>query len=1024
MPKVADYRLIWTVEDQMYRLQDTRDHIQLQVVLESAKWFDWLDTVSSFAFQGKNGHYTAHKERRSRGDAYWYAYVGTGKKLIKKYLGKSIDVTAARLEQVAMALAHQEPVPEVLERDLPPETTTLLMTKLHVPQPRVQLVVRSRLLTQLEQSLKHGLTLVSAPTGFGKTTLLAQWLAESNTPVAWLSLEPEDNDPVRFLTYLIAALQTRHPSLGITILELLKTSQATPLERALTVLTNDIIGRRLADFVLVLDDYHAITNEAIHGAMTFLIEHLPSQMHLLLATRADPPLPLSRLRARGQLLELRAADLRMHANEVHTFLDTIMGLHLPSDAIAALESRTEGWAAGLQLAALSLQGRADVSTFLADFTGNHRFVLDYLSEEVLSRQPASVLLFLLQTSILERLSGSLCDAVTAQVGSQAMLEAFDQNNLFTSALDDQRHWYRYHHLFADVLRSHLRQTQPLLVPELHRRASLWYEQHEQSIEAVSHALAAEDVERAVQLIEHAATSLIVHGQTRTVLEWLNALPASVVRTHPFLAVSHAAALHLIDQVEQAEARLHDAERAITPETPSALARIVRGIAANVSANIARYSGDLPRYISLGQQASELLAESDVMLQAAPCMQSAHAYLLDGDVTPAMERKIRDIVMRASIADYPLVHFRSLTMLARFQTLQGRLNDAAHTYEEAGQAVPGTQVLQVLTASAAYCFGMADMLREWNRLEEAEHLLAQGMALIRGRQSVFADDIWLGFLTQARVQYARGAYTDALATLDAFIHLTDTRHIVPHFKSMAAMHVQITLMMDNLTEALRWVDESGLSRKDEELLYSYEREYLTLTRVLLAQGRETPAGYFFENALHLLNRLLQRAEAKGRVSSMLEILLLQALVLHTQGKRSHAFSVLERVLTLTMPERYVRLFVDEGMPMQALLRQYHPDKQRQLASYVALLLAAFDGQGITLSSSLSIPSSLNLLPEPLTEREREVLHLLMQGDSNRDIARRLVLSINTVKRHIYNICSKLGVQSRTQAILKARELGLY
>ncbi len=1247
MPRATEYRLIWYADQETYKLCKHPDEQGLPITPGEQKWFAWLETVPSFSFVGRRGQFTARREARQWGEGYWYAYLRAGKKLRKKYVGKTDEVTLARLEQVAALLTGQEPVEDTTDstlsraqapgaaalssleetpdgqqstvpvvtsqsrprqlaqrslsgRDLPAGTTTLLftdiegstrllqqlgkqyaevlpacrqllrtvfqqhhghevdtqgdaffvvfarstdaisaavaaqrallnhvwpegvavrvrmglhtgepqllsegyvgldvhqaariasaghggqvllsqttrelvehvlpegvsvrdlgeyhlkdlqhpihlyqlviegltadfpplkavrsnkkddallVTRLHVPRPRAQLVARTRLVERLHQSTKHALTLVSAPAGFGKTTLLSQWLAESGTPVAWLSLEPADNEPVRFLTYLTAALQTLNSSLGVNILELLEASQSTPLESALIVLTNEITNRQLDDFVLVIDDYHIITNAAIHRAIAFLIDHLPPRLHLVLATRADPPLPLARLRVRGQLVELRTTDMRMLSAEVNTFLDTVMGLDLPSEAISALESRTEGWAAGLQLAALSLQGRRDVSTFLAAFTGSHRFVLDYLSEEVLARQEAPVLSFLLQTSILARLSGPLCDAVTAQGGGQAMLEALEQANLFTSALDDRRHWYRYHHLFAEVLRNRLQQTHPLLVPELHRRASLWYEQYEHPIEAVSHALAAGDVERAARLVEQYSVAIVAQGQTRTVLEWLHALPDTLVRTRPLLAVYHASALHLIDQVEESEARLHDAERAISSETPPEQARNVRGIIANVSGNIARYTGDLARYVSLGQQAFDLIPESNLMLRAAPAMQVAHAYLLDGDVTSTMEEKVRRAVTLASRADYPLVYFRSLTMLARLQVLQGRLRDAALTYEEAGRAVPGTQVLQVLSASAVYCFGLADLFREWNRLDEAEHLLAQGMELVRGKQSSFADDLLLGYLTQARLQCARGAYSDALATLDTFLHLADTRHFVPWLKSTAeAVRIEIALAMGNLAEALRWVEESELSPNDVAVPYTREREYLTLARVTIAMGREG-MGNTFEDALHVLERLLHEAEAKARMSSVLGILLLQALALHAQGERQRAFTVLERTLTLAAPQGYVRLFVDEGTPVQALLRQYHPARHSGLQAYVAMLLSAFDGQAAPASSS---PGSLL---EPLTGREREVLRLLLQGSSNSEIARHLVLSINTVKRHIYNICGKLGVESRTQAVVKARDLNL-
>ena len=424
-----------------------------------------------------------------------------------------------------------------------------------------------------------------------------------------------------------------------------------------------------------------------------------------------------------------------------------MGLDLPPQAVAALESRTEGWVAGLQLAGLSLHGRTDVATFLAAFTGSHRFVLDYLSEEVLSRQSPAVLSFLVQTSILERLSGSLCDAVTGEEGGQAMLEALEQANLFVVALDDERRWYRYHQLFAELLSSRLQQTHPTLIPEFHRRASLWYEQHAQPIEAVRHALAAQDVECAARLIEQCAMIVIAQGRTRMLLDWLNALPDALVRARPLLCACHAGALHLIDQMEEAEARLEDAERALSPATSVEHTGIVLALAANVRANIARYSGDLARYVALGQQGldvlPDVLSEANVMMRAAPTLQVAYSYLVSGDVTASREQQVKGAVTTAYTSGYALVHFRSLTMLARMQVLQGRLREAAATYEEAGQATPGLQVLQVLTPGVAYCFGLSDLLREWNHLDEAERLLAQGMELVKEKRSVFADDVDAG-----------------------------------------------------------------------------------------------------------------------------------------------------------------------------------------------------------------------------------------------------------------------------------------
>ncbi len=697
-----------------------------------------------------------------------------------------------------------------------------------------------------------------------------------------------------------------------------------------------------------------------------------------------------------------------------------MGLDLPPATMAALESRTEGWVAGLQLAGLSLQGRTDVAAFLAAFTGSHRFVLDYLSEEVLSRQSPTVLSFLMQTSILERLSGSLCDAVTEQEGSQAMLEALEQANLFVVALDEERRWYRYHQLFAELLYSRLQQTHPTLLPELHRRASLWYEQHAQLMEAVRHALAAQDSERAARLIEQGGMMVAAWGQTRLLLEWLNALPDALVRASPFLCAAYAIALHLNDQLEEAEARLADAERALEAHPPAEHTGIVLALAANIRANLARYSGDLTRYVALGQQASDLLAEANVTVRAGPTIQAACSYLVSGDVTASREQQVQGAVATARTSGYALIHFRSLTMLARMQVLQGRLREAAATYEEAGQVAPGLQVLQALTPGVAYCFGLSDLWREWNRLDEAERLLEQGMELVKEKQSVFADEVLLGYLTLARLQQARGGDSASLATLDAFLHLAETRHFTSQVKVTArAMRAQMALLQGHLAEAIHWADESGVEASDATLPYLCEPAYLVLARVRIAQGREDPAGPYLSNALRLLERLLADAEAKARVGSVLEILLLQAVALATRGNRASALTTLGRALALAQPQGYVRLFVDEGIPMLTLLRE--SQARGMMPDYVATLLSAFGAQPQA-SAAPSVPMNSPLL-EPLTTREREVLQLLAAGASNGEIARRLVLSLGTVKKHVSNICGKLGVQSRTQAVAHAQALHL-
>ncbi len=995
------------------------------LTIGTAAWFAWLETASTFSFISDAGTFTARKERAStqRGGWYWKAYRKQHGKLSSRYLGKSETLTLARLQAMAQDLAAGFVSAE--EADLPPTSLrtqrdplhSLLATKLHVPRLRAQFIRRSHLVERLQQGMERALTLVSAPAGFGKTTLVAQWLAESGTPVAWLSLEPEDNEPVRFLSYLIAALQRLDLHVGNAMLPLLQAPRPAPLERVMALVINDLIAGAARDFALVLDDYHVITAEAIHRALIFLLGHLPSHMHLIIATRADPPLLLAGLRARGQLTEVRAADLRFATDEVSAFLREVMKLDLEAWAIAALERRTEGWVVGLQLAALSLQGGGDVSTFLAAFTGSHRFVLDYLSEEVLSLQPAAVQTFLLHTSILERLSGELCDAVTGQQGSQAMLEALDRANLFVVALDEERGWYRYHHLFAEVLKSRLQQAESTLVAELHRRASAWYEQHEMFAEAIQHALAASDLERAARLIEDHGISFALRGQTHTMLGWLNALPEAVIRRHARLGLYSAVMLLFTNQVEAAETRLHDLEQGLQVTVPNDQERVIRGQIAIIRTNLLRSCGDLALALALARRALELLPETD-RFRLPALVGAAHSYLVSGDVTLTAEHVAVATVASVRASGDLFALLQSITCLARLQGLQGHLRRAASTYGEAVRVLPGQGGLQSLLGSPAYYFGLGDLLREWNELDAAERHLVEGMDLVKGTLTVFADEVTLGYIALARLQQARGEYSRALATLDAFMDLARQRHFVPQMLARGmAVRAQVELAQANLTAALRWAAGSGLSLADEDLSYPREQEYLALARVRIAEARDDPASPFLQDTLALLDRLLHDAETKTRLSSVLEILVLRALALSAREDQKYALTTLEHALTRAEAEGYIRLFVDEGGPMRSLLRQA---QARGIASdYVAQLLAAFDEQHVA-GPAISARSTL---VEPLTEREREVLHLLSTGASNREIARRLVLSVGTVKKHVYNICGKLGTQSRTQALARARGLNL-
>ncbi len=918
MPKVPRYTLAWSSAIETYELYETRDRGVLKIAPESPAWFAWLDQVSSFAFAGKSGHYTARKEAKQRGARYWYAYLATGQLLTKKYLGKSVDLILDRLEQVARVLSADQAAPLHTKRETPPRPSErearlslatvdvgasldpaphtptgkrgdrlnpLLATKLHVPRPRAQLVPRTHLVERLQRGAEGALTLVSAPAGFGKTTLLTQWLAQSGTPAAWVSLGPEDNDPSRFLSYLIAALQTLDAQIGTTALALLRTPQPPSPETVLAMLTNDLADRGGGKFALVLDDYHLITDETIQRGMTYLVEHLPPQLHLILATRADPPLPLARLRAQGQFCEVRTADLRFGTAEVNTFLQIVMGLDLPPAAIATLEHRTEGWIVGLQLAVLSLQGRADIFAFLAAFSGSHRYVLDYLSDEVLARQPAMVQQFLLHTSILDRLSGPLCDAVTEQEDSQAMLEALERANLFVVPLDDERGWYRYHHLFAQMLRRRLQQAEPSLVPELHRRASAWYEQHNLSAEAVQHALAAPDVELAARLIEPIALSVAFQGQISTVLGWMHTLPEALIRTRPFLCLYYARLLVYTNQLEAAKVRLQEAERGVQEEEMTAeQAQTILGWVLSTRASIAGLSGDLLHAIPLAYQALELLPEVEVIPRVGAIITAARAYELNGDVTPASEHEVATAVVSIRVSGNLFGIVGGITLLAHLHVLQGRLRQVAATYAQVVQAVPRPEVLQTMFTSLYYYFELGDLLREWNDLDAAERHLAQGMALVNETLTIEPFVAIRGYTALARLQQVRGNTPAALAALDALMHLAERWHFAPHLMTCgAAVRAQLELAQGNLAAASHWADNSGLSAEDDDLHYPREGEYLVLARVRIAQAREKPAAPFLQEVLRLLGRLLQDAEAKARRGSALQILVLHALALEAQGE---------------------------------------------------------------------------------------------------------------------------------------------
>lgn len=912
----------------------------------------------------------------------------------------------------------------------------MIATKLYLPQPRPEWISRPRLTERLQASSNQKLTLLSAPAGFGKTSLVGEWINQSERPVAWVSLDAGDNDPARFWSYFIAALQTLQNDLGNDALAMLQSPEPAPLTVSLTHLINDIAAFP-GSFSLVLDDYQAIHARPIHESLFFFIEHMPAQMHMVILSRSDPTLPLARLRARNQLHEIHSDILQFTMEEAREFLKRVMKLDLSADDIAALETRTEGWIAGLQLAALSMQGRADVTGFIHTFSGNHHYIVSYLVEEVFAQRPKGTLDFLLRTSILDRLCAPLCDAILEKRNSLASLDALERANLFLLPLDDQHQWFRYHQLFADILRARLQKTQPGLIPELHRRAAEWFESSNLMEEAIKHALAAQDFPLAGRIVEKVAPRTIVSGQIRTVLDWLESLPDEMMNSSPNLCLIHSAALMFTNQLDAAEARLQVGERYLQSlqGEETIQQRAIRGKLEIMRANLARLYGDLETCIYHANRALDVLPRSEKYWRASPLVHSASAYLLDGEVGPGREEQAVAAYLAARDSGNLFTLLRSITNLARLRAIQGRLHKATLTYREVLEEAPGG--LQRLIGSAAYHFGFAyyfgqgSLFYEWNDLKAAEEHLLHGVNLVRETLTADADVITLGYSCLARLRQARGDEAGARAVLEDFSRVVQGQRLLPGLvRGRNAEEARIRLMQGDLAAASFWAETSGPSVKDETLPYPKEAEYLLLARIIIARNQDNPDGSSLQGVLVLLARLLQVAETGNRMGSMVEILSLRALALYALGDFGEAREAISRALRLAGIEGFLRVFLDQGETMHRLLLEVSaglepPQAKEYPLDEIATVLAAFSGEQRShgriprTERSIEYPESAKIF----TRRELEVLQLIAEGASNQDIAARLVIAGPTVKRHISNIFDKLGVGSRTQAIAQARNLGL-
>jgi LuxR family maltose regulon positive regulatory protein len=933
-------------------------------------------------------------------------------------------------------------------------STPILTTKLYIPPPRLNVVLRPRLLERLNEGLHRKLTLISAPAGFGKTTLLSAWVASRtesrglrtesvasspspqssvlSTRVAWLSLDEGDSDPTRFLAYLVAALRTIAVTVGEGVQRLLQAPQPPATESILTVLLNDISsipGR----FVLVLDDYHVIDAKPIDTALSFLLEHLPPQMHLVIATREDPNLPLARLRARDQLTELRVADLRFTLSEAAEFLNQAMGLKLSIENIAALEERIEGWIAGLQLAALSMQGQKDTAGFIQSFSGSHHFVMDYLLEEVLCQQPASIQTFLLRTSILNRLCGPLCDAVFGLTNDQRpttndrgdsdssfivhrssfILEELERANLFIIPLDNERRWYRYHHLFAELLRQRLHQgiassmgEAQSRINELHIRASQWYEDNGLEIEAFHHAAAGNDIERAERLIEGKGMPRHFRGAVTTILAWLGSLPTTVLDARPALWWRHASLLLMNGQTTGVEEKLQAAEAALQGAEADDTTRNLIGRIAAARATLALTRYDVGTMLAQSHRALEYLHPNNLSTQANANWTLGVAYSLQGDRAAARRAYAEAIALSEASGDNFTTILATLG-LGNVQEADNKLYLAAETYRRILQ-LASDQPLQII---GEVHLGLAHILYEWNDLDGAEQHGRQSLDLERQYEGVI-DRYVICEVFLARLKLAQGDVTSAAAMLAQAAQSARQQNFVHRIPEVAAAQVLVLLRQGNLAAAAQLAETHQLP--------------ISQARVHLAQGDASAA-------LVVLGPLRQQAEAKDWQDERLKVMVLQAVAHHAHGDTDKAVQLLGDTLALAELEGFIRLFVDEGSPMAELLSQSVERRAQNdpIASYAEQLLSAFpearsiehrtQNEGTAaLRSSLERSSAL---VEPLSQRELQILHLVAQGLSNLEIGERLLLALSTVKGHNRIMFDKLQVKNRTEAVARARELGL-
>ncbi len=1054
MPRTPLHTLIWFQDHAWYELFSFSQMLWSFVPGDEEAWQAWLEAHDSFAFQGRQGRLNVYKEARPRGGQYWYAYHTTSKRTHKRYLGRTAKVTFARLEEVAEVLTRGEQFhqteqsfvdttrlsfPHSAREDrqtpVPPaqgpeqmQPVSILLPKLRPPRLPSLCISRGRLLARMEESRQGKLTFVLAPAGSGKTTLVRQWIETQgqDTMSSWLSLDPEDDDPIRFWHYVLTACEIFEGQPGQEVLKLLSTNQSFftlfVLKQILTSFLNDA-ARQTSRLLLVLDDYHVITSSQIHESLAYLVDHLPPTLHLVILSRSEPALPLARWRARGDLGEIHAADLRFSSEEVASFLHQALPVQLPTEQFQSLEARLEGWPTGLRLLILALQGkseRREIEQVLAGFSGSHRYLLDYFALEVLSSLPEARRIFLLQTSLLGRVTASLCAAVTRELDSEQTLREMERSGLFLQALGGEPPWYRYHALFAEALQAQARKR--LGEEELClclSRASAWYEQEDMFPEGIGAALAAGEWTRAAALMESVLTAEnhSVMQERVTLLRWLEMLPEQVLEAHPGLCVHYAAALlFTLDRSSPAtmaliEEPLNRAEHAY--EREGAWGKL--GEALSCHAEVARWQGDVPRAQSLARRALTLPPEPPMRWRGASILTVVASEMQKGRPEEARRLTLEGQKLMGTLPIPSYSVHGAILMLGEIGWQQGRLHQAGQYYRQLLARAQENPVDQM-----AARLGLAKVFYEWNHLAEAEQSVAQVLELGKahldelGKYFVEVGFLFPASLLQARLSQARGNLVQAQESLQKLLAEALEHQLTALYRMALTQQVELSLATGLLTSVEDWQATSN-PPDDADSAMQQEQEALLRARVLIARGEIT-------EALHLLGTWQEEAHTWKRLRSELEIHVLRSLAYAARSRPAQAEQALKEALKLAQPEGFQRLFLEKGEALASLLRAMFRDlREEPLIHYARDLLLAFASQKGELQAAP--PSGSALLLEPLTEAEQRVLGLLARGRTNPEIAATLVVSINTVKTQVQSIYRKLNVKSRWEASEVAHRLDL-